>query len=207
MFWILLIVLTVAGGGALVATARRRNRMALPQGGSAALAPTAAAMLLDRTVRDLRVGDVVAIDSRDFLVEGVVAYDEDGHRWMGGRLVDGQDERWLIAGIERSGGGMTRLLTRDEHEVSGYPPEAILLGNVRYSLDKRGNATCNVAGDLGGLAGHKGDRPPAHAERCRWWLYSAPGDDTMVIEQWGADFRVLRGKKVSDTSIDLMPGS
>jgi hypothetical protein len=29
----------------------------------------------------------------------------------------------------------------------------------------------------------------------------------MVVEQWGADYRVLRGKKVGDATIELMPGS
>ena len=51
------------------------------------------------------------------------------------------------------------------------------------------------------------DLVAAHVERCRWWLYSAPGEDTLIVEQWGADYRVLRGKKVSEATIDLMPGS
>jgi len=64
-----------------------------------------------------------------------------------------------------------------------------------------------VHGDLGNLRGSKTAAPEGHVERCRWWLYSAPGDDTVVLEQWGADYRVLRGKKVSGDTIDLIPGS
>jgi hypothetical protein len=207
MFWILIIVLTVLGGGAAaMAVSRRGGRKALPSGGSKAL-PGGDQLLLDRTVRDLRVGDVLTLDGRDFLVEGVVGYDEDGHRWTGGRIVDGSDERWLIVGLERTGGAGTRVLTVDRHEIAGYPPESLLLGEVRFSLDKRGTATCKVTGDVGGLGNLKSDRPAAHVERCRWWLYSAPGEDTLIVEQWGADYRVLRGKKVSEATIDLMPGS
>ena len=33
------------------------------------------------------------------------------------------------------------------------------------------------------------------------------GDDTLVVEQWGADYRVLRGKKISDGSVELMQAS
>jgi hypothetical protein len=50
-------------------------------------------------------------------------------------------------------------------------------------------------------------RPEGHVERCRWWLYSAPGDDTLMVEQWGSDYRVLRGKKIVDGTIELIPGS
>jgi hypothetical protein len=82
-----------------------------------------------------------------------------------------------------------------------------VIGAVRYTLDKRGTATCSLKGDVGPLGASMKDRPEGHTERCRWWLYSAPGDDTMVVEQWGSDYRVLRGKKVGDSTIELMPGS
>ena len=53
----------------------------------------------------------------------------------------------------------------------------------------------------------KKDRPEGHVERCRWWLYTAPGDDTLLVEQWGSDYRVLRGKKVGEGVIELMQAS
>jgi hypothetical protein len=28
--------------------------------------------------------------------------------------------------------------------------------------------------------------------RCRWWRYQAAGPDTILVEQWGGDFRTLR---------------
>jgi len=28
-----------------------------------------------------------------------------------------------------------------------------------------------------------------------------------VLEQWGADYRVLRGKKIGEGTIELIPGS
>ena len=44
-------------------------------------------------------------------------------------------------------------------------------------------------------------------ERCRWWLYDTPGDDTLIVEQWGNAFRVLRGVKLSSALIEMIPGS
>jgi hypothetical protein len=210
VIWILIVVLTVLTGVTAVGVAANRRKALgggrgsdqkqLPAGGGGDL--------LERTVRDLRVGDVLTIDSKDFIVEGAISYDEDGHRWVAGRCVDAADTRWVMVGLERTGTSSTRLLTEDEStQISGYPPEALVIGETRYALDKRGTATCQLKGDVGPLGALAKDRPDGHTERCRWWLYGAPGDDTMVVEQWGSDYRVLRGKKVGDSTIELMPGS
>ena len=206
MIWFLLVLLTVIGGAAAVGVAVNERRKGLSGGATAALPPGERGV--ERTVRDLRVGDVLTIDGKDFLVEGLIGYDEDGHRWTGARLADGADVRWLVVGIERAGSGALRLLTQDDTtQVSGYPPEVLVVGELRYALDKRGAATCALHGDLGALGALKKDRPDGHVERVRWWLYSAPGDDTLLLEQWGSDYRVLRGKKIGDSTIELIPGS
>jgi hypothetical protein len=208
MLWIVFLLLTVLGGATAMGIAfSERRRKALPNGSVRALPGSAADRLLERTLRDLRVHDVVTLDGRDFLCEGTVAYDEDGHRWSGARLVDGADTHWLIVGIERTGAGTPRWFSTDPTPVAGYPPEALVIGESRYALDKRGTATCKLSGDVGGLGNLKKDRPENHVERCRWWLYSAPGDDSMLIEQWGDDYRMLRGKKVDAGTIEMMPGS
>jgi len=209
VLWILLVLLTVLGGVTAVGIAMRDRRKQLGGGGGGQKALTSGGdRLLERTVRDLRVDDVLTMDGKDFLCEGVISYDEDGHRWISGRVVDGADTQWLLVGIERASSSSTRMLKQDESTpISGYPPEAIVMGEIRYVLDKRGAATCQLFGDVGGLGALKKDRPEGHVERCRWWLYSAPGDDTLLVEQWGSDYRVLRGKKVGDSTVELIPGS
>lgn len=207
VIWILLVVLTVVGAVAAVGIAVNDRRKALGSKKDP-LALPAGDTLVERTVRDLRVNDILTIDHKDFLVEGVIAYDEDGHRWNGGRVVDGSDVRWVMIGIERAGSGRMRLLQQDDSQpLSGYPPEALVIGDVRYVLDKRGAATCKLEGDVGSLGGLSKDRPAGHVERCRWWLYSAPGEDTLIVEQWGSDYRVLRGKKIGEGTVELMPAS
>jgi hypothetical protein len=210
VIWILLVLLTVLGGAVAVGISVNAKRKALAGGGGGApkMLPAVGDKLLERTVRDLRVDDVLTIDGKDYLCEGLIAYDEDGHRWIGGRIVDGGEVTWLLVGIERASATSNRLLKQDESmPISGYPPEALVIGDVRYTLDKRGTATCQLFGDVGGLGALKKDRPEGHVERCRWWLYSAPGDDTLLVEQWGSDYRLLRGKKVGDGMVELIPGS
>jgi hypothetical protein len=207
MIWILLVLLTVIGGAAAVGIAAGERKKGL-SGHSPLALPASGDKLIERGVADVRVDDVLTLDGRDFLVEGMINYDEDGHRWIGARVVDGSDVKWLIVGIERAGTGAMRLLAQDETtQISGYPPEVLVIGDVRYALDKRGAATCALHGDLGALGALKKDRPDGHVERARWWLYTAPGDDTLLLEQWGADYRVLRGKKVGEGTIELIPGS
>lgn len=208
MIWFLLVLLSVIGGVAAVGIAVGERRKSLAAGPAQALLPGGGDKLVERGVRDLRVDDVLTIDGRDFLVEGLIHYDEDGHRWSGARLVDGRDVQWLVIGIERTGAGAMRLLVQDDTtQLSGYPPEVLVIGEVRYALDKRGAATCALHGDVGALGALKKDRPEGHVERARWWLYSAPGDDTLLLEQWGADYRVLRGKKIGEGTIELIPAS
>ena len=207
MIWFLLVLLTVIGGAAAVGIAVNERRKSLPGSGAAAALPPGD-KLLERGVGDLRVDDVLTIDGKDFLVEGMINYDEDGHRWSSARVVDGTDVHWLLVGIERVGGSSTRLLAQDDStQIAGYPPEVLVIGEVRYALDKRGAATCALHGDLGPLGALKKDRPDGHVERARWWLYSAPGDDTLLLEQWGSDYRLLRGKKVLEGTLELIPGS
>jgi hypothetical protein len=205
VIWILLVLIVVVGGVAAVGVAGSRRAL------SAGAAPKQLAGGTgdrERTLADVRVNDIVTIDHKDYVCEGVINYDEDGHRWIGGRCVDNKVIKWLIVGLERTGAGATRLLDEDtETQVTGYPPEAIVVGELRYALDKRGTATCELRGDTGGLGDLKKDRPEGHVERCRWWLYSAAGDDTLLVEQWGSDYRVLRGKKVTEGVIELMQAS
>jgi hypothetical protein len=207
VIWILLVLLTVIGGVAAVGIAAR-GRKQLGGGGGDQKALSSGDRLVERTVRDLRVGDVLTFDGKDFICEGVLSYDEDGHRWTCGRIVDGTDVKWLVVGIDRASVSSTRLLAQDSSTpISGYPPEALVIGEVRYVLDKRGAATCQMFGDVGALGALKKGRPEGHVERCRWWLYNAPGEDTMIIEQWGTDYRVLVGHRIGDGTIELIPGS
>src|SRR5262249_58745357 len=169
VLWVLWAGLPVSGGGAGVGVGGGARRKALGAGNGAHALPAGTGEP-ERDARDPRVDEVLTIDGKDFLVEGLINYDEDGHRWVGARVVDGSDVKWLVIGIERVGTGAMRLLVQDDAtQVTGYPPEVLVIGEVRYALDKRGAATCALHGDLGALGALKKDRPDGHVERARWW--------------------------------------
>jgi hypothetical protein len=196
---------TVVGGGLVLAAHKRRQ---LGSGDDPLqLGSGSAGRLLERGISDLRVNDVVQHDGRDYLVEGVIRYEEAGHRWLMGRLVDGRDLRWLLVGLERSGSSTVRMMQAvDDLEMTGYPPEVLVRGELRYRFDKRGTATTSLEGATGSLgSGASGGAGTVH--RCRWWNYHAPGRDCLLVEQWGEDYRVLVGQRVGDAEIEMMPGS
>jgi hypothetical protein len=199
----ILILVSVIGGGMVLAQRRRElaggpTRLALPRGNGDG------DNLLNRTVTNLRPGDVLTLDGTDFIVDGVISYDEEGHRWNAGKVSDGGDVRWLVVGLERGGSLTARLLTEaTDIDIAGMPPEVLVTPEARYTLERRGTATAQVAGQVGlRLRGEAGT-----AERCRWWLYETPGADTLLVEQWGDTYRVLRGKKINPDLIELLPGS
>ena len=209
---LLIALLIVAGaatavGGSLILSAQRRK--ALPGGGPRQLSSGSGADLLERGFSDLRVDDIVQYNGQDFLVEGVIRYDEAGREWSMAYIVDGKESYWLLVGLDRSGSASKRLLQRtDELELAGYPPELLIVGPDRYNFDKRGTATASLSGNTGTL-GNSGnaDSNSGSAHRCRWWNYQSAGDKALLVEQWGDDYRVLVGQIVGDTDLDMMPGS
>ena len=202
----ILILVSVIGGGMVLAQRRRAlpggpQPLALP-GGSGDDGPK----LLTRTITDLHPDDVVTIDGKDYIVEGVITYEEEGHRWNAGKLGDAGEVRWLVVGLERGGSLTARLLSEtSEIEVSGMPPEVLATPEVRYTMDRRGTATALGRGEIGIRL--RAEAGAGAVERCRWWLYESAGADTLLVEQWGTTYRVLRGKKVNPELVELLPGS
>jgi hypothetical protein len=202
MLWILLGVVAMAGGGIIAYRAGRARGIetALPAPSGVARA------MLERTVKDVRVDDIVQHAGKDWLVEGVVQYDEDGHTWRGARCIDAPDERWWVVGLERTGMATIRLMVRAKLAMTGYPPETITHEGVSYKLAQRGTATTVVNGQFADLPGVKGQAKNV-SMRCRWWRYGAAGEKTLLVEQWGDDYVALVGEQVKPEDVDLLSAS
>lgn len=210
MMTVLLLCLAALGGG-IAGTAlvrwQRKGSHALPGGGDQlALGDGSEQDFHERTIRELKVGDIVQYDAHDFLVEGVIEYNEAGHEWRAGRLVDGDLDLTLMVGLSRTRGDSVCVLKVDPaSKIDSFPGEILLAGNKKYAFDKRGHATATMRGDLGSLHGQSALGNSA-SFRCRWWLFE-DGNHVAVVEQWRDDFRVLTGEYIKSTQLDLMPGS
>jgi hypothetical protein len=197
---------TVVSGG-LVVLARRTERQLAASDERRRLTDGRGEAALERGVEDVRVGDIVQRNGRDYLVEGVAEYDEDGHRWRAARLIDGRDENWLMVGLERGGNATLRWLSEDPSiDVAGYPPERITAAGIAFAQRGRGTATVRIAGDTGALASARTETPDS-VLRCRWWRYEAAGTGALVVEQWGTLFRALRGTSLRSDEVELIPAS
>jgi hypothetical protein len=188
------VVALAFGGFFAVRAATRPARKALPAGA------TPSGGLLERTVRDVRVEDIVQHDGKDWLVEGVMTYDEDGHTWRSARISDAGTHRWLLIGLDR--GALLTLRILDDAkdvELTGYPPEQLDRSGVAFKLAQRGTATAALTGELGALPSHE-----PGAIRCRWWRYSAAGEKCILVEQWGETFRVLAGEALRPDDVELL---
>lgn len=199
--------LILIGAGAMVVGGYVAYRVGRARGRARALPAPARQGQLERTLKDVRVDDVVQHAGRDWLVEGTVEYEEDGHRWRGARIVDSPDERWCVIGLERQSDATVRFLSvAKDLELTGYPPEQIDHGGTSYKLGQRGTATTQVAGALGDIPLAK-VAGTGKVARCRWWRYEAIGDKTMIVEQWGDVYRTLVGSMVPKGDVDLLAGS
>lgn len=194
--WILVGLLAFAGGAFY---AMRKGRRRAPE-----LGAPSGRDLLERTLADVRVHDVLQQDGRDWLVEGVIRYEEDGHAWRAARAVDGSTEAWIVINLERGPDIDVRICRKTSLEMAGYPPEVMTLDDAAYRLARRGTASCQLEGDLGDLPART---EPGHVARCRWWRYEAAGERCLIIEQWGDTYRVLAGRSVRGDDLELFAGS
>jgi len=207
---LLLAILAIVGaavvvGGGMTALARR-GRAELESPSRRLLGTGGDSPGEERSIGQLRTGDIVQRIERDFLVEAVIEYDEDGHRWRASRLSDGRDEAWLVVGMERRGSSLRWLAIDDSYEVSGYPPDPIVLEEVSYALAGRGTATARLTGEPGPFFAAL-PHASTSTHRCRFWRYESGGKRCLVLEQWGEAWRVLRGQVLGPAELQMMPGS
>jgi uncharacterized protein DUF4178 len=174
--------------------ARRRHARVEPAGGPAALGAGAAATVGGTDVRALRPGDVVMFESRDWIVEGTVRFDEGGFTWAEHRLVDGGDSIWLSV---EDDDGLEVVVWERVTGVALEPGAATLAhGGVDYALDERGRASFTSEGATGAPGGG----------RMEYADYEA-GDRRLAFERYSEDssWEISVGRVVPEHALDIYP--
>ena len=204
LIWILIVGVVVLTGGYLAFSAGRASaRRALP----ASTGGAGPDKLLERTVRDVRANDILQHHGHDYLVEGVLRYDEDGHPWSGARTLEAGEEVWFLIGLDRAPGLSIAVLKAAKGlTIAGHPGDNLEHEGVAYRLAKSGAATVVLDGDLGEMPG-KESRGEGNAGRCRWWRYQGPDGKCLYVEKWGDSVRALAGVDAARDDVDLLGAS
>jgi hypothetical protein len=183
--WVLLLVL-LAAAWLLLKVQRQPRHAPLPAG---------------RTLFDLRTGDIVQFDGRDWVVEDRLLYDEDGFQWLEYLLRDGPDSRWLavceddwleVSWLELGPQELSRQLSS-----SADFPERIEWGGISYQLKEKGRATATSSSRT----------MNRHLAQCRFADYGAPEQRVLSLEIWSeGDREVTMGRRIDPAAPQLLPG-
>jgi hypothetical protein len=148
-------------------------------------------------IHGLRPGDVVSHLKSDWLVEGVLSFDDDGRVTRLYRLADGATVRWLGA---RPGDGDPLLL--EEVRDLGVPvdvnaPDQLLVDGAPYRLASRAQARVSLAGS--------GPRVPN--ERAWLYEYAGAGARRLFAVAWEGQTAAFAGEPIATSLLDILPGA
>ncbi|HVZ73936.1 MAG TPA: DUF4178 domain-containing protein [Polyangia bacterium] len=144
----------------------------------------------------IQVRDAVSYAGRDYVVEGVVAYDAGGETWQLARAVDGDAVLWIEP--LRHDGDERLLVMREirDLEMSVPPPSAISYHHLAYVQRLATRVTVAVSGKV----------PERASGSVMVWRYRAAGDLYIQIEEGAGRVSMLAGESVHKGMIEILPG-
>ncbi|MCP9927503.1 DUF4178 domain-containing protein [Cyanobium sp. CH-040] len=190
----LLALLVLAGVGVLLLQRRRRQ----------AAQRRREARERERTLFDLRLGDIVQAEAADWVVEDRLLYDQDGFQWLEYLLRDGGRSRWLVV-CEDDWLEVSWLEPVDLVPPPPLPlPPELTWHGATYRLQEQGTASVT--------ASHR--RMNQRLGRCRFADYTGPGERVLGLEVWAqaggaqadAEIEATAGRLIDPRSLTLLPG-
>ncbi|GAA0484241.1 hypothetical protein GCM10008986_06840 [Salinibacillus aidingensis] len=150
----------------------------------------------ERTVLNMKVGDIVTYDLEDYEVTGKIDYRDSGYKWTAYQLLKGRDSIWLSAEMD------------DELEVGIYKkiqlpvtepfPKTLEYEGTTYYLSEDGQAQVTGFGRSEPLSGrqvHYGDYIDDEEE------------NFLSVENWGPEIEVSAGYPIKEYEIKIIAGS
>jgi hypothetical protein len=151
----------------------------------------------ERSIRNIRLKDIVTYTNQDFIVESICTFDQNGWKWKEFLLADGNDQWWLeVEDDDELFVGLVKEV--DDLKIEGaHPPDQLNYDGVRYKQVERGEATITYEG--------------AHGKRrggaCKYYDYDGEGDHYLSIEQFGESYEVYVGREIDESTVEILPGS
>lgn len=197
---VVFVALIVAGGVTLY---RQRQQVGAGTGGrgstgrseSKALGKADIPTQARTSVRGLQLGDVVAYEGHDCIVERTYRFREGGSSWEEHLLVDGDFRRWLS--VEDDEGLECVLWERQPDPTLTPGPKTIDVDGTSYRFDEQGTADYTLEEAAG----------PGGSGKAEYADYLA-GERRLSFERYDASgWEVNVGVVVSEHVFDVYPGS
>jgi len=192
-FLILLFIALIVGAGFVYLRGRKQAGAGPPAPAGLPTGP-APEPIGGADVRALKLGDVVNYESRDWIVEGTLRFNQGGFRWDEHRLVDGADSLWLS--VEDDEGLEIVVWERLRGAALEPGPGSLEHVGVTYELDERGNANFTSEGVTGAPGGGKAE-----------FADYARDDKRLSFERYGDDggWEISSGNVISEHVLDIYP--
>ncbi len=147
----------------------------------------------EQLLHELKAGDVVSHEGRDWLVRGSLRFDQDGAAWAEHLVAEGREQRWL--GVADDEGLVVTWWQRvGIAEVDGEPgAREVRMGGAAYRLRERGEAAFRAEGTTG----------TAPAGTARYADYRGDGDARLSFEHFGGAWEVSTGTDVLPRSLTV----
>lgn len=162
----------------------------------------------ERHLFNLRVGDIVQADGRDWMVEDRLLYEQsDGFQWLEYRLQDSAERRWLSVS-EDDEVEVGWLVSTDPprgdlaEQLQEGVPEVLPWRGQEYQLQERGTARLRT--EVRSLNRGNG--------ACSFADYQAPNGELLAVEWWGGRgaeniaIEISEGRRIDPASLTLLPG-
>lgn len=191
---VLLFLGLIAAGAVVYFRGRGKETAAGPPGATGLPQAPAAEPIGGIEARAMKLGDVVNYESRDWIVEGTLRFEQGGFRWAEHRLVDGGDSLWLS--VEDDEGLELVIWERVRGSELEPGPGTLEHGGVSYELDEKGKANYTSEGVTGAQGGGKAE-----------FADYMTGDQRLSFERYGDDggWEISVGRVISEHALDIYP--
>ncbi|PWK13767.1 DUF4178 domain-containing protein [Tumebacillus permanentifrigoris] len=155
-----------------------------------------APQVVQRTLTNLKIGDIISYDLEDYKVEGVTTY-RSGGQVKYGYLLSGPRNGYLMVEPRES----IRVYLYETLDARLENPEAInqemVYDDVSYFEQARGEFSVNVQG-----------RSAFNSyDILYWWLHVSDDGGAMLFEWQSGEIIIRVGNKVKPSEVRILPGS
>ncbi|KIL50726.1 hypothetical protein KP77_13460 [Jeotgalibacillus alimentarius] len=150
----------------------------------------------DRTVHNLKIGDIVTYDLQDYEVVGKLSYNDHGFKWSAYQLQGVQEVIWL--GVEMDDELELGIYKKSTLKLQEPLPKEIEYEGTTYYLDETGSAIVKGEGRSQNVDGVK----------CKYAEYYDEDDEkALSVEIWGGDVEASTGYSIEEYELKIIAGS